>query len=162
MNVLKSCSNTIAGLYSLAVGVKQRILLLLILLFSLNVNAASQLTSQNVIDTSDYFKVVLGLIFVIGLFLISTFLFKRYGHGPMTGRGQMRIVDGLHLGNRERLVLVDLKGKQILLAITPGQIKKLDTVEHATATESSFAPLMDEANASISTGGSQKLEPGNA
>lgn len=128
----------------------------------MNINAAAQLTNPNVIDTSDYFKVVLGLVFVIALFLISTFLFKRYGNGPMTGRGQMRIVDGLHLGNRERLVLVELKGKQILLAITPGQIKKLGTVENASATETSFAPLMDEAKASLSTNDSHKMESGNA
>ncbi len=146
----------------MVVGFKPSLLTLLLLSISMNINAAAQLTNPNVIDTSDYFKVVLGLVFVIALFLVSTFLFKRYGHGPMTGRGQMRIVDGLHLGNRERLVLVELKGKQILLAITPGQIKKLDTVENASATETSFAPLMDEAEASLSTNDSHSMEPGNA
>lgn len=133
------------------------------LLISLNVNAAAaQVTTPSVIDTSDYFKVVLGLVFVIALFLVSTFLFKRYGHGPMTSRGQLKIVDGLHLGNREKLVLVELKNKQILLAITPGQIKKLDTIDNPASTETSFAPLMDEAKASISTNESQDMEPGNA
>jgi len=143
-------------------GLKQSLLTLFLLLISFKINAAAQLTNPNVIDTSDYFKVVLGLVFVIALFLISTFLFKRYGHGPMTGRGQMRIVDGLHLGNRERLVLVELKGRQILLAITPGQIKKLDAVDSSSPTETSFAPLMDEAKASISTTDSQDMESGNA
>lgn len=160
MNVSKNCSNN--WVYRLVVGFKPSLLTLLLLSISMNINAAAQLTNPNVIDTSDYFKVVLGLVFVIALFLVSTFLFKRYGHGPMTGRGQMRIVDGLHLGNRERLVLVELKGKQILLAITPGQIKKLDTVENASATETSFAPLMDEAEASLSTNDSHSMEPGNA
>ncbi len=142
-------------------GFKQSLLTLFVLLISMNINAAEQLTT-NVIDTSDYFKVVLGLIFVIALFLASTFLFKRYGNGPMTGRGQLRIVDGLHLGNRERLVLVELKGKQILLAITPGQIKKLDTVEKSSPAVTSFAPLMDDAKASISNNEPLNMESGNA
>jgi flagellar protein FliO/FliZ len=140
---------------------KQSLLTLFCLFNSINSNAA-ELATASVIDTSDYFKVVLGLFFVIGLFLASTFLFKRYGHGPMTGRGQLRIVDSLHLGNRERLVLVELKSKQILLAITPGQIKKLDIVDNITETETSFAPLMDDAKASISINEAQDLEPGNA
>lgn len=132
------------------------------LTISMEINAAAQLTNSNVIDTSDYFKVVLGLIFVIGLFLVSTFLFKRYGHGPMTGRGQLKIVDGLHLGNREKLVLVELRNKQILLAITPGQVKKLETLDNTSTSESSFSPLMDEAKASISINESNNMEPGNA
>tara|TARA_R110002072_G_scaffold14582_8_gene60165 strand:+ start:17246 stop:17731 length:486 start_codon:yes stop_codon:yes gene_type:complete len=161
MNVLKNCNN-INSSCQLMVRLKQSFLTFPLLFTSVNVNAATQLTNQNVIDTSDYFKVVLGLVFVIALFLVSTFLFKRYGHGPMTGRGQMRIVDGLHLGNRERLVLVELKDKQILLAITPGQIKKLDTVGNTASTETSFAPLMDAAKTSISTHDSQNVETGNA
>lgn len=144
------------------VRLKQSLLTMFLLSASMNINAATHLINENVIDTSDYFKVVLGLVFVIALFLVSTFLFKRYGHGPMTGRGQMRIVDGLHLGNRERLVLVELKGKQILLAITPGQIKKLDAVDNGTSTEASFGPLMDAAKTNISTDDSTSMESGNA
>ncbi len=75
-----------------------------------------------------YLKVILGLAFVLGLFLLSTFLFKRFGNGPMLARGELKVIDGLHISNKERLVLVELKGRQILLAITPGQITKLDTL----------------------------------
>ena len=101
--------------------------LALFIFISVDVNAAESLAkTSSAIDTVDYFKVLLGLFFVIALFLISTFLFKRYGNGPMLGRGQLRVIDGLHLGNRERLMLVALKDKQLLLAITPGRISKLD------------------------------------
>ncbi|NOG58946.1 MAG: flagellar biosynthetic protein FliO [Proteobacteria bacterium] len=88
---------------------------------------------------SDYFKVLFGLVFVIALFLISTFLFKRYGNASMTGRGQIRLVDGLHLGNRERLVLIEIKDKQILLSITPGQINKIDTITPSSLVENNDA-----------------------
>lgn len=96
----------------------------------IDVSAAENVVaSASPINMTDYFKVLLGLVFVIALFLISTYLFKRYGNGPMVGRGQIRLVDGLHLGNRERLVLVEIKNKQLLLSITPGQINKLDTTD---------------------------------
>ena len=129
MNVLKNYSDTLITRNEFkCIG----ILLLFILFFAvaLNANAAESLANTSSgIDSASYFKVLFGLVFVIALFLISTFLFKRFGNGPMLGRGQLRVVDGLHLGNRERLMLVEIKGKQILLAITPGKISKLDILE---------------------------------
>jgi flagellar protein FliO/FliZ len=112
----------------------------LLLLFCSNINAAEHLaTSSEAINLSDYLKVILGLAFVVGLFLVSAFLFKRYGNTSMAGRGQIRLVDGLHLGNRERLVLVELKDKQILLSVTAGKISKLDTINIESTTESTNA-----------------------
>jgi flagellar protein FliO/FliZ len=112
----------------------------LLCLVCINSQAAEQISnSASVIGATDYFKVLLGLVFVIALFLVSSYLFKRYGNGPMTGRGQLRLVDGLHLGNRERLVLVELNNKQILLSITPGQISKLDTVDITPSEETDNA-----------------------
>jgi flagellar protein FliO/FliZ len=129
MNVLKNYSD-LRSVYSLFRSGKQYFFIILLFLICINAGAAEQsINSTAAIDTSDYFKVLLGLVFVIALFLLSSFLFKRFGNASMTGRGQIRLVDGLHLGNRERLVLVELKDKQILLSITPGQINKLDTID---------------------------------
>lgn len=115
------------------VGVKSRFLLLalplLLLLASVSAFAAEPLTgSSEAVTVTAYIKVIVGLLFVIGLFLIATYLFKRYGNGPMLAKGQMKIIDGLHISNKERLVLVELKGRQLLLAITPGSITKIDTL----------------------------------
>ncbi|MEM6998366.1 MAG: flagellar biosynthetic protein FliO [Pseudomonadota bacterium] len=84
--------------------------------------------ATNGVTMTAYAKVILGLLFVLGLFMLTAWLFRRYGNGPMLAKGQMKIIDGLHISNKERLVLVDIQGKQILLAITPGQITKLDTL----------------------------------
>ncbi len=111
-----------------------------LLLVCTHINAAEHVTpSVSAINMADYFKVLLGLVFVIALFLGSTFLFKRYGNGSMTGCGQIRLVDSLHLGNRERLVLVEVNDKQILLSITPSQISKLDTIDKLLIAENTNA-----------------------
>lgn len=112
----------------------------LLLVFCVNLYGAEHaVLPASTINMTDYFKVLLGLVFVIALFLGSTFLFKRYGSPSMTGQGQIRLVDGLHLGNKERLVLVELNDKQILLSITPGQVNKLDTINKPFSTEDSDA-----------------------
>ncbi len=129
MNVSKNYSDKCSG--HRFIKFSKFVLFLISLLFvCINVGATEHITtSASTINLSDYFKVLFGLAFVIALFLASIFLFKRFGNGPMAGRGQIRLIDGLHLGNRERLVLVELKNKQILLSITPGQINKLDTID---------------------------------
>ena len=107
-----------------------RVIILFFLIFvGLQVNAAEPLAnSGSGVTLTAYVKVILGLLFVLGLFILSAWLFRRFGNGPMLAKGQMKIVDGLHISNKERLILVDIKGKQLLLAITPGQITKLDTL----------------------------------
>ena len=128
MSVLKNCSNLCLS-DSFFRSKKSHVLIILTTFLCTHVSAAEQFTDPaNVIQVSDYIKVLFGLFFVVGLFIASTFLYKRFGNGPMLGRGQLRVVDGLHLGNRERLMLVELRDKQILLAVTPGQIRKLDSV----------------------------------
>lgn len=119
----------------------KRVLLssLLLFLFSHAYADSHVSVSSSAINMADYFKVVFGLVFVIALFLGSTFLFKRYGNTSMTGRGQIHLVDGLHLGNRERLVLIELNDKQILLSVTPGQVNKLDTIDKPLSVKKSDA-----------------------
>ena len=134
MNVLRNCNNTKQLVAFLSVS--------FLLAFSLNLNAAETLgNSTNSIGHAYYLKAVLGLAFVIALFLLSTFLFKRFGNGPMLGQGQLRVVDGLHIGNRERLMLVEVKDKQILLAITPGKISKLDVLDKVNSANESDSKL---------------------
>ncbi len=116
-------------------------LMAVMILFSGHVMAAEPLTgSAGAVSMTAYVKVILGLAFVLGLFLLSTFLFKRFGNGPMLAKGELKVIDGLHISNKERLVLVELKGRQILLAITPGQITKLDTLYNDIDTSVSASP----------------------
>lgn len=139
MNVLKNYNNSCLGRNLARLG-KQYCVGTLLFLICINLAAAEKITtSSSAIGASDYFKVVLGLVFVIALFLVSTSLFKRFGNGPMTGRGQLHLIDVLHLSNRERLVLVELKDKQILLSVTSGQINKLDTIDAPSTGETTNA-----------------------
>ena len=135
----------------------------LLFIFCLDVSAAEHLTNNsNAVQVSDYLKVMFGLVFVIGLFLGSTYLFKRFGNGSMVGRGQLSIVDGLHLGNRERLVLVEVKGKQILLAITPGGINKIDSIDVIHSDQTLSDSEKEALNSLCSSSPSQTVEAGNA
>ena len=61
---------------------------------------------------------------VVVIFAIAWVL-RRLQVGGVAGGGQMKVVAGLALGPRERVLVVDVGGTQLLLGVTPTQITRL-------------------------------------
>jgi flagellar protein FliO/FliZ len=93
---------------------------------------------------SSLLSVFVGLLFILGLILALAWFVKRIGQGGMTANNHLRILASLPLGTRERLALVDVGGKQILLGLTPQNINTLHVfdepvIDSASAEPSEFA-----------------------
>lgn len=93
---------------------------------------------------SSLLSVFVGLLFILGLILALAWFVKRIGQGGITANNHLRIVASLPLGTRERLALVDVGGKQILLGLTPQNINTLHVfdepvIDSASAEPSEFA-----------------------
>ncbi len=71
----------------------------------------------------------LGLFVVLGLFFLFIWIMKRTGALPTQSLGGMRVISGLTLGMREKLILVEVGEKQLVLAVTPGKIETLCLLE---------------------------------
>jgi flagellar protein FliO/FliZ len=70
-------------------------------------------------------QVFFGLLLVVGTILALAWLSRRLG-GALPGNGKiMKILAVLPLGTREKIVLVDVGGQQLILGVTPGQINTL-------------------------------------
>ena len=69
-------------------------------------------------------QALLGLVLVIGLILGLAWLSRRLGAVPATGK-IMRVLAVLPVGPREKIVLVEVGGQQMMLGVTPGQINTL-------------------------------------
>lgn len=82
------------------------------------------------LETGQLLQVVLGLVAVLlligGLAWVARNLF-RFQPGMS---GELRILGGLSMGPRERLVLVKVGGEQLLLGVAPGRIQTLHVLEH--------------------------------
>jgi flagellar biosynthetic protein FliO len=76
-------------------------------------------------DSSSPFRVVFGLMIVLGLIGAFAWLMKRFNHSKIGGRSVAKIVGGVNLGSRERLVVVELAGHWIVTGVTPGNINSL-------------------------------------
>ena len=70
-------------------------------------------------------EVALGLALVVVVIFAVAWAMRRMVPGVGGGTGALRVIAALPLGPRERLLLVDAAGKQILLGVTAQQISTL-------------------------------------
>lgn len=71
----------------------------------------------------------LGLLVVLGVFFICIWGVRKFS-GFNTGVGdKMRVVGGLSLGVREKVILLQVGKKQLVLGVTPGRIQTLHVLD---------------------------------
>ncbi|KPJ89731.1 MAG: hypothetical protein AMJ53_15515 [Gammaproteobacteria bacterium SG8_11] len=70
-------------------------------------------------------QVTLGLFVVLLIIAAAAWFTRRFGYFQSTVGGNMRIIGGLHLGTRERLVVVQVGEEQLLLGVAPGRVSTL-------------------------------------
>ena len=74
-------------------------------------------------------QMLLGLALVIGLLFVGAYLLRRLNGGKAFGNtGPLRVVGGLMLSPRERIVLLEVGETWLVVGIVPGQIKTLHTL----------------------------------
>ncbi|MGY6519237.1 MAG: flagellar biosynthetic protein FliO [Lysobacteraceae bacterium] len=87
-----------------------------------------------------------GLFVVVGLILVLGWVLRRLPGSGQQARGRLKLVASLPLGARERVVVVDVNGEQMVLGVTGQQvslIKALDTPLPATESNTpNFAALL--------------------
>jgi flagellar protein FliO/FliZ len=86
---------------------------------------------------------VFGLLVVVGMILALAWMLRRMNRIQGGVQGRMRILAGLPLGSRERVVLVQVGDEQILLGVAPGRVSRLHVLEHPLETKS-VEPENDE------------------
>jgi len=99
--------------------------------------AASALPAGGVV------RVVLGLAAVLALVGAGAWLLQRFSPLRATGTGLIRVVGGAAVGQRERIVLVEVGGTWLLVGVAPGQVRTLHTmskIESPACAASTDAP----------------------
>ncbi len=73
-------------------------------------------------------QMLVGLAVVLALLGGIAWLLKRYSGLRGTGSGLIRIVGGAAVGQRERIVVVEVGGTWLLVGVAPGQVRTLHTM----------------------------------
>jgi len=86
-------------------------------------------TTNQTLATADIMRWGSSLILVLAVFFLCVWLLRKTGSFTSVTASQMRVISGLSLGTKERLVLIQLGDKQLLLGVSPGRIENLHTLE---------------------------------
>lgn len=78
-------------------------------------------------------QLAVGLGVVVGLIFLLGYLMRRVGPLAPQGGQHIKLVSSLPLGPRDRLLLVDVGGTQMLLGTSPGRINTLHVFEQPVA-----------------------------
>lgn len=75
-----------------------------------------------------FLQIMLALLFVIALMLALAWVMKRVS--PLQGQQQlgMKVIGGLHLGQREKIMVVEIGDQWLVLGVTPTQISRLESM----------------------------------
>ncbi len=102
--------------------------------------------SGEIIDGGFMLQFFAGLGLVLLCIVVLAWIMKRAGGLQSSARGALKIVDGIALSARERIVLVQVGEQQVLLGVAPGRVNKVhvldepvSNVEAGSATAGTFA-----------------------
>lgn len=85
--------------------------------------------TAKVVSSSDVVQWLLALLIVLAVFLLSVWVLRKTGGLAFVGKSQLTVLAGLSLGMREKLVLIRVGEKQLLLGVSSGRIDKLLELE---------------------------------
>lgn len=91
--------------------------------------AEAQSAAAPGVSSASFVQGFLGLVFIVALLLGATWLFRRMGGAGSFGNSQgMRIVSGIVIGPRERILLLEISDTWVVVGVTVGRMTTLHTL----------------------------------
>lgn len=113
--------------------------LLLVLAWPLSALAETAPTTPGV-SAGTYLQALFALALIVALLIGTAWLARKVTGGRGFGQAGMRVVGGVALGPRERIVLVEVGDTWLVIGLVPGQIRTLHTLPKGEALPEGFTP----------------------
>ncbi len=91
----------------------------------------TNLASAPGVNSADWLKAILGLIAVVALIFAIAWFVKRFTGLAVSNQQQMRIISAIPVGAKERIALIEVADKQLLVGITQHNINLLHSFEES-------------------------------
>jgi flagellar protein FliO/FliZ len=108
-------------------------LLLPFLLCPSILSAAEAAKVEPGVSTAGFVQAMLALAFIVALLFALAFAGRKFLDGRAFGQGRLKLLGGLALGPRERIVLVEAGEDLLVVGIVPGQIRTLHRMKKPVA-----------------------------
>lgn len=89
----------------------------------------SYVPPPSVVSTESTLQMMGGLILVLAVIAGITWLLKRFALIPTTATGTLKVVAATGVGQRERVVVVEIDNTWLVLGVVPGRVNKLHTMD---------------------------------
>jgi len=112
------------------------------------------------VGLGNYLQMFFGLFIIVALIFGMAWFMRRMGNMNGMAAGNLKVLGGISVGQRERIVLVQAGDTQLLVGVAPGAIRTLHVMDEAiintaensnTHTSSGFAEKLHAAIKSRST-----------
>jgi flagellar protein FliO/FliZ len=103
-------------------------------------------------------QVIVGLVLVLALIGAVAWLLKRMSTFRAPGAWLIRVLAGAAVGQRERIVLVEVGETWLLVGVAPGQVTTLHSMSKMESTLPPGAPTPATVSASFASWLSRKME----
>ena len=80
-------------------------------------------------------QVVGSLAIVFGAVVLMAIVVKRVNRSPSTGKASLSVMGSASVGTREKVVLINAAGQQILVGVAPGNVRTLHVFDEPLAIE---------------------------
>ena len=90
------------------------------------------LAHKGAVSLAGVLQMITGLIAVLALIFAGAWALKRFGRMQGGAHEQLRLVGGINLGQRERIVNVQAGSDRLLIGVAPGCIRTLHVLEPAS------------------------------
>lgn len=80
-------------------------------------------------------QMLVGLVLVVAAILVLAFFMRRVGGMQSRLGSEFRVLGGISLGSRERMLLVQVGEKQLVVGVAPGRVQTLHVLDEPIRTE---------------------------
>ncbi len=91
--------------------------------------SAPQLVSPESLSTLSLLgKTATALLLVVAVIWLFSYLLKRFNSGKMLGHQPLKVISSTAVGQRERVVVVEIEKKWLVLGVGGGQVTRLHSL----------------------------------
>lgn len=105
---------------------KRFIFTAILIMWGTTIAEASEKTGNT--PSNGLFQLMFGLIIVLGLMAAAAWALKYFGVKDRFSGTNVRIIGGVNVGTRERILIVEAADQWIVVGVTPGCINALATM----------------------------------
>lgn len=105
--------------------------------------------SSEPVGLGNYLQMFFGLFIVVGLIVGMAWFMRRMSNMSGMATGNLKVLGGVSVGQRERIVLVQAGDTQLLVGVAPGEIRTLHVMDEPIVTTQS--------NSNVASGFAEKL-----